>query len=111
MFGKKTSAIAISALAAAGVLAWSPPAAAASNSQNTGTAVRPAAAAPSCVKTSLDDSGVRDHLRVKNNCSYSVRVKVKLALGPDFSCIGMPVGSYHTYSWAWPAKFDGVDSC
>ncbi|OKI21037.1 hypothetical protein A6A08_21945 [Nocardiopsis sp. TSRI0078] len=96
--------MAASALAAAGLLAWSAPAAAA-------TAPQAAAAVPNCVDTDLDASGVEDTLTVTNNCSYSVRVKVVLAYETDLPCVTIRSGGSHYYGWYWPGRFDGLVSC
>jgi hypothetical protein len=100
---KKTTAIA-GALAMAGIVAWSAPAAAE-------TAPPAAAAVPGCVTTALNDTGGRDELTVYNNCSYSVRVKVVLANGSDAACRTIAARSSHNYWWNWPRRFDGLVSC
>lgn len=104
MLGKTTSVIAASAMAAAGLLAWSTPAAAA-------TAPQAAAAVPNCVETDLDDSGWTDKLAVINDCSYSVRVKVVLAYETDLPCATIPSGYTQNYSWGYPGRFDGLVDC
>ncbi|WAE71035.1 hypothetical protein OUQ99_17520 [Streptomonospora nanhaiensis] len=104
MLGKTTSAIAASALAAAGLLAWSTPAAAA-------TAPQAAAAVPNCVTTSLNDSGATDYLTVYNDCDDNLRIKVLLAYGPDFSCTTIAANGQMSYQWPWPSRFDGLQEC
>ncbi|MFC9084931.1 hypothetical protein [Nocardiopsis dassonvillei] len=104
MLGKTTSAIAASVLAAAGLLAWSAPAAAAPVSQV-------AASVPSCVETDLDDSGFTDELTVTNTCFYSVRVKVVLAYMSDTPCDTIRSGRSVTWSWGYPGRFDGLAEC
>ncbi|MGW8529118.1 hypothetical protein [Nocardiopsis sp. NPDC055824] len=104
MLGKTTSAIAASALAAAGLLVWSTPAAAEAAPQT-------AAAVPDCVETDLDDSGWRDTLAVTNDCSSSVRVKVVLAYATDLPCTTIPSGYTQNYSWGYPGRFDGLVDC
>ncbi|WP_370013296.1 hypothetical protein UIS43_27920 (plasmid) [Nocardiopsis sp. LDBS0036] len=104
MLRKTTSAIAASAMAAAGLLSWSTPAVAE-------TAPQAAAAVPNCVETSLNDSGWTDYLTVRNTCSYSVRVKVVLANATDFSCRTISSGGSRSYSWGYPGRFDGLVDC
>ncbi|MBV2363342.1 hypothetical protein ACFPZ0_14145 [Streptomonospora nanhaiensis] len=106
MLGKKT-AIVVSTLVAAGILAGAAPAAA---EAGTPTAPR-AAAVPSCVTTSLNDDGATDYLTVRNGCSYSVRVKVVLANATDFACQSIPSGGSHNYQWPWPGRFDRLADC
>lgn len=71
----------------------------------------PLAAPPGCVHTSLNDSGWTDHLRVTNNCSSTVRVKVVLAFGTDFPCYTFGPGSSRNYSWGYPRRFDRLEAC
>ncbi|GAB2485875.1 hypothetical protein [Nocardiopsis aegyptia] len=104
MLGKATSVMAAGALAAAGLLAWSTPAAAE-------TAPQAAAAVPNCVETDLDASGWTDELEVINDCSYSVRVKVVLAYETDLACQTIPSGYTAHYSWGYPGRFDGLVDC
>ncbi|WP_249998952.1 hypothetical protein [Actinoplanes sp. M2I2] len=75
----------------------------------TGTAAQ--AAVPTCVTTTLNDSGYTDRLTVNNRCGSSQRVKVLLANLTDFACYTIPSGGYRTYSWNYPGRFDGLASC
>ncbi|WP_433696824.1 hypothetical protein [Nocardiopsis sp. CA-288880] len=104
VLGKTTSAIAASALVAAGLLAWSTPAAAE-------TAPQAAVAVPDCVETDLDDDGITDELTVTNTCSSSVRVKVVLAYMTDIPCTTIRSGRSVSWSWGYPGRFDGLVDC
>ncbi|MFE3455994.1 hypothetical protein ACFXKD_00500 [Nocardiopsis aegyptia] len=104
MFGKAISITAASALAVAGLLAWSAPAAAAPVPQA-------AASVPGCVETDLDDSGFTDELTVTNTCLYSVRVKVVLAYMSDTPCDTIRSGRSVTWTWGYPGRFDGLADC
>ncbi|WP_249998958.1 hypothetical protein [Actinoplanes sp. M2I2] len=75
------------------------------------TATSAQAAVPSCVTTSLNDSGTRDYLTVRNGCGSSQRVKVVLANATDFSCYTIASGGARNYSWNYPGRFDGLQSC
>ncbi|MFE6451304.1 hypothetical protein [Nocardiopsis dassonvillei] len=103
MLGKATSAIAVSALTAAGLLAWSAPA--------TAETAPEVAAVPSCVRTTLNDKGWTDYLTVHNNCNSSVRVKVVIANRSDFACRTISAGGSHNYWWNYPGRFDGLVDC
>jgi hypothetical protein len=70
-----------------------------------------AASIPSCVHTSLDDSGFTDYLRVTNTCSSHQRIKVVLAFATDFSCSDLPPGYYQDFHWNYPGRFDHLASC
>jgi hypothetical protein len=70
-----------------------------------------AASVPSCVHTSLNDSGFVDHLRVTNTCSSYQRFKVVLAFATDFSCSDLPPGYYQDFQWGYPGRFDHLANC
>jgi hypothetical protein len=66
---------------------------------------------PSCVTTSLNDSGYTDYLTVWNDCGYAVRVKVVLANHTDKPCYTIAAHSARSYSWKYPGRFDGLVNC
>ena len=93
-------------LSAALVLA-SAPAFAGPNSEATAATL----SVPSCVSTSLNDSGYRDYLRVYNGCSSGKRIKVVLANATDFSCYYYAPYTARDYSWNYPGRFDRLVDC
>ena len=80
-------------------------------SDSAATAAAAKARPPSCVTTSLNDSGATDYLTVWNDCSYAVRVKVVLAYHTDFPCYTIGAHSARSYWWRYPGRFDGLVSC
>ena len=76
---------------------------------STGTAAQ--AAVPTCVETSLNDSGYTDYLTVWNRCSTDQRIKVVLAFATDKACLTVYAYGSRDYSWDYPGRFDGLVSC
>ncbi|WP_306319634.1 MULTISPECIES: hypothetical protein [unclassified Streptomyces] len=65
---------------------------------------------PSCARHgSLSTSGVTDHLKVSNNCSYSVKYHVKLDYASDYWETLKP-GWYFTDSWKYPSALDEISN-
>ena len=98
-------------VAALVVLALALPASARPAGPDSATTAAVAASVPSCVTTSLNDSGYTDYLTVWNDCNYAVRVKVVLAFRTDFPCYTIAARSARSYSWKYPGRFDGLVSC
>lgn len=67
--------------------------------------------APTCLHTSLNDSGSTDYLTVTNTCGAYKNYKVKLAFRADSSCTGINAGASQGWSWGYPGRFDGLESC
>jgi hypothetical protein len=66
-----------------------------------------AAAVPSCVYVTRQESR---YVQVYNSCYNQQRVKVIVAWGPDSSCLAIPSGWYGNFWWSF-GRFDGLVSC
>ena len=68
---------------------------------STETPVETMGTAPTCVHLSTDKPGiVTKTVRVTNNCSYTVRVRVDISFNPDLPCNSMNPGQ--RLSWKIP---------
>lgn len=84
-------------------IAGSPPASAATS--------KAAAVAPSCVVSWYSTGSVTKTFTVRNDCSYTVRVRMILARHTDSDCVSLGRGGSYSLTTARTAALSRVDSC
>jgi hypothetical protein len=71
-----------------------------------------AGTAPTCVFLSVDSPGiVSKTVRLTNNCSFVVRVRVDISFAPDLPCISMSPGQRASWKVGRAAVIAGVNNC
>ncbi|MFI7134386.1 hypothetical protein ACIBQ1_52575 [Nonomuraea sp. NPDC050153] len=70
------------------------------------------AAAPSCVKLeAVRTEGSYKYATVRNDCSYTVTVKIAVTNGPDSPCKSISPAKKFVFRLASSAKLSGIVSC
>ncbi|AUX22390.1 uncharacterized protein SOCEGT47_028910 [Sorangium cellulosum] len=69
------------------------------------------ASAPSCITTWVDDGSLTDTAYARNDCGSQQRIKILWAFDTDGPCTTVSPGGTIWSRRAYPARFDGVDSC
>ena len=66
--------------------------------------------APTCVSISVHRHWNINHVHLRNDCGYTVRVKVLIAFGPDSACEVLVPTERFTHSHL-VGRFDGLVNC
>jgi hypothetical protein len=70
----------------------------------------PKAPAPICVSVAVHRHWNINHVHLRNDCGYTVRVKVLIAFGPDSACEVLVPTERFTHSHL-VGRFDGLVNC
>jgi hypothetical protein len=76
-----------------------------------GARAAPRTSAPSCITTWVDDGSLTDTAYARNDCGSQQRIKILWAFDTDGPCTTVSPGGTIWSRRAYPARFDGVDSC